>query len=96
MYRGEYTAREISIYTKHLPRGGAVGEFIGGPDAITAEQEDLWVVQHLLAGLGWQNAGSKGPAPKMRDYPKGWSEQQSTEQKMLSQAEAFARKHHNK
>jgi hypothetical protein len=96
MYRGEISARQISIYAKHLPRGSATGHLLGGPDAITEDREELWIIQNLLSGLAWQNAGSKGQPPKMRDYPKGWAEEQRKLRRTQSQAEAYARKRQQK
>lgn len=93
MYRGVYTVREISVWAKYLPRGGAVWEAIGGRDAITPEQEDLWVVQHLLVQQMHQAGGNKGQAPKGREFPKGWKEQQAAANHTVSHAEAFRRKH---
>jgi hypothetical protein len=94
MYRGKYSARQISIFVKYLPRGAQTWQLLGGPQAITQETEDLWIVAHLLSGIAWQNAGSKGQPPKPREYPKGVLEQRAEMNRMLSQAEAFRRKHH--
>lgn len=94
MYRGVYTVREISVRTKYLPRGCPLWEAIGGRDAITPEQEDLWVVQHLLVQRLYQAAGpGQGQPPKGREYPKGWKEQAAEADHTVSHAEAFRRKH---
>lgn len=93
MYRGVYTVREISVYAKYLPRGGAVWEALGGRDALTPEQEDLWVVQHLLVQQMHQAGGGHGTPPKAREFPKGWKEQAEASNFTMTHAEAFRQKY---
>lgn len=92
MYRGVYSVREISVYVKYLPRGCPLWEAIGGRNAITAEQEEAWIIQHLLAQLGHQAGGGHGPPPKGREYPKGWKEHEAERRRTLTNAQAFRQK----
>lgn len=93
LYRGVYTVREISVWAKYLPRGGAVWEALGGRNALTPEQEELWITQHLLAQQLHQAAGGHGQPPVGRETPKSWKEQAAETEHTVSHAEAWRRKH---
>jgi hypothetical protein len=80
----------------HLPRGSAVGERLGGSAAITAEVEAGWLVEAALYRIAHGQAGGKGKAPEMREYPLGVAEQAEKNNYAASRAEAFLRKHAKK
>lgn len=93
MYRGRETVREVSVLAANLPRGGAVGQRLGGPAAISDEAEAGWLVEAALYKIAHSQAGGKGKAPEMRDYPLGVAEQAAKDNYAVSRAEAFRRKH---
>lgn len=95
MYRGIVTPREVAVLAMNLPRGAMVWQYFGGAMAVTAEEENLWVVQHLLQQLGYQAGGGKGQKPKLREYPEGLKAQKDRGQRAVRNAEAFRRKHLN-
>jgi len=95
MYRGRVSVRKVSVLASNLPRGGAVGVRLGGPAAVTAEVEASWMVENTLTRIAHAQAGGKGKAPEMRDYPLGVAEQAEKQDYVLSRAEAFRRKHAN-
>jgi hypothetical protein len=93
MYRGRLSVRKVSVLAANLPRGGAVGLRLGGAMAVTGEVEASWVVENALLRIAHGQAGGKGKAPEMRDYPPGVAELAEKQDYALSRAEAFKRKH---
>jgi len=93
MYRGILSVRKVSVMAAHLPRGGAVGERLGGAMAITPEVEGSWLVEAALYRVAHAEGGGKGKAPEMRDYPLGVAEMAEKQDYAVSRAEAFRRKH---
>jgi hypothetical protein len=93
MYRGTISVRKVAVMASHLPRGGAVGERIGGAAAITAEVEAGWLLEAAVYRIAHGQAGGKGKAPEMREYPLGVFERAEKDNYALSRAEAFRRKH---
>jgi len=93
MYRGRISPRKVSVMAAHLPRGGAVGDRLGGAMAVTPEVEGSWLVEAALYRIAHGQAGGKGKAPEMRDYPLGVAEQAEKNNYAVSRAEAFLRKH---
>ena len=77
----------------HLPRGGAVGQRLGGAAAITEEVEAGWLLEAAVYRIAHGQAGGKGKAPEMREYPLGVMQKAEKENYTLSRAEAFRRKH---
>jgi len=96
MYRGRLSVRKVSVLASNLPRGGAVGVRLGGAAAVSEEVEAGWLVETALYRIAHSQAGGKGRAPEMRDYPLGIAEQAAKQDYTLSRAEAFKRKHANK
>jgi hypothetical protein len=96
MYRGRVSVRKVSVLASHLPRGSAVGVRIGGAAAISEEVEGHWLVEAALYRIAHGQAGGKGKAPEMREYPLGVHEQAAKADYALSRAEAFRRKHAKK
>ena len=96
MYRGLETVREVSVMAADLPRGGAVGRRLGGAAAISEEVEGSWLVEAALYRIAHGQAGGKGKAPEMREYPLGIQEQAEKDNYAVSRAEAFRRKHAKK
>lgn len=93
MYRGAVSVRKVSVLAAHLPRGGAVGVRLGGAAAVSEEVEGSWLVESALYRIAHGQAGGKGKAPEMRDYPLGVHEQAAKSDYAVSRAEAFRRKH---
>lgn len=93
MYRGTITPREIAVLALQLPRGAQIWAYFGGAMAVTAEEENFWVVHLLLQNQLYQAGGSKGEKPKMRDYPEGLKTAKDRGQRAVRNAEAFRRKH---
>lgn len=96
MYRGLISVRKVSVLATNLPRGGAVGIRLGGAAAISEEVEGQWLIEAALYRIAHGQAGGKGKAPEMREYPLGVLEQAEKENYAVSRAEAFRRKHANK
>jgi hypothetical protein len=96
MYRGTVSVRKVSVLATNLPRGGAVGVRLGGAAAISEEVEAGWLVETALYRIAHSQAGGKGKAPEMREYPPGVAEQEAKQDYALSRAEAFRRKHAKK
>lgn len=96
MYRGAISVRKVSVLASHLPRGGAVGIRLGGPAAIGEEVEAGWLIEAALYRIAHGQAGGKGKAPEMREYPLGVAEQTAKDNYTVSRAEAFLRKHAKK
>jgi len=69
---------------------------LGGAAAVSEEVEAGWLVETALYRIAHSQAGGKGRAPEMRDYPLGIAEQAAKQDYTLSRAEAFKRKHANK
>lgn len=90
------SVRKVSVLASNLPRGGAVGVRLGGAAAVSEEVEAGWLVETALYRIAHSQAGGKGRAPEMRDYPLGIAEQAAKQDYTLSRAEAFKRKHANK
>lgn len=91
-YRGEITARKLAVCLMYLPRGASLWQCIGGANAITAETESLWLLEHTTTMIAHSKAGGKGKKPEMRPYPKGLEEILEKQDHKVSQAEAFRRK----
>lgn len=96
MYRGLISPRKVSVLATNLPRGGAVGVRLGGAAAISEEVEAGWLVEAALYRIAHGQAGGKGKAPEMREYPLGVLEQAAKTDYAVSRAEAFRRKHAKK
>ncbi|RJU01976.1 hypothetical protein D6T65_04980 [Arthrobacter frigidicola] len=94
MYRGVVSVRKVSVLAANLPRGSAVGVRLGGGSAVTEEVEAAWLVENALYRIAHGQAGGKGKAPEMRDYPLGVLEMAKKQDYAVSRAEAFRRKHH--
>jgi hypothetical protein len=93
MYRGVVSVRKVSVLATNLPRASAVGVRLGGAAAISEETEASWLVETALYKIAHAQAGGKGKAPEMRDYPLGVAELAAKETFTESRAEAFRRKH---
>lgn len=93
MYRGIHTAREIAVLAMHLPRGANIWIYFGGPQAVTADEENAWITHLLLQQLGYQAGGGKGEKPKIRPYPDGINELKERGAKAVRNAQAFRQKH---
>lgn len=96
MYRGELTVRKVSVLVLHLPRGSQTWRAVGGRAAVTEEVESGWILEHTMRSIAHGQAGGKGKAPEMRDYPPGLEELSKKAEYTQSRAEAFRAKHLNK
>ncbi|UBH06480.1 hypothetical protein K8P10_001991 [Leucobacter sp. Psy1] len=71
-----------------MPRGSQLGQFFGGPAAITDETESGWLVEHAVIAVN-----SKKPSKvKRRPYPEGIYEQEQQQAHFESQAHAWREK----
>lgn len=61
--------------------------------AVTPEVEGSWLIEAALYRIAHGQAGGKGKAPEMRDYPLGFAARAKKQDYTVSQAEAFRRKH---
>lgn len=61
MYEGRISVFDVADFAAHLPRGGAVAEWLGGWGAISAEEEALRRVEYVLIAT---NAKKKPKPPK--------------------------------
>lgn len=93
MYRGCLSVRKVSVLVLNLPRGSQTWMSVGGRGAVTAETEAAWLVEHALFTIAHGQAGGKGQAPEMRDYPPGLDELEASSRFTQTRAEAFAAKH---
>lgn len=91
-YRGEMTARELSVFLTYLPRGANVWQAVGGGMAVTAEVESVWLLEHTTLMIAHANGGGKGKKPEMRKYPLGIAEAEKKSNYSNNQAEAFRAK----
>ena len=80
LWSGRRSPRTVANAAAHLPRGGAVGEWVGGPMAVTAEVESTWEVSYVLA-----QANSKKNV-KPREFPKGVREVERTRRERSQRA----------
>lgn len=63
MYDGRESVREVADMAANLPRGGVVSEWLGGWGAVTAEEEALRRLEHLMNVRIMQASGKKRPVP---------------------------------
>lgn len=89
MYRGKITPRRVAVLVQHFPRGAMTWQLVGGPGAVTAEEEALWGVHYLQQSQLYQAAGNTGTKPEMRDYPEGQEAKQSAVDRIESNARAW-------
>ena len=89
----DWTLRELGDLAVELPRGARIWVHLGGPAAVTGETEMLMAVELRLEQLGYQNAGSKGPEPKMRDYPESVEAIDRAAAKVTNKAERWKARH---
>lgn len=74
---GEEDTLEVAHCAAHLPRGGAVGEWLGGSDAVTAEVEALWAVEFAAYAPHLKSNSNAKP----REFPPGVRELERREDK---------------
>ncbi|GAA1579248.1 hypothetical protein GCM10009692_18640 [Leucobacter aridicollis] len=93
MYEGRIPVLDVADFAVHLPRGGAVHRWVGGWAALTAQEEHLVNVEHLLNAQIAQTAGKRS-APPFPDAPKGERDAEvakaRAEEKRASRARALA------
>lgn len=87
MRAGMIPVLTVANCAAHLPRGGAVGEWVGGAMAITAETEALWEIAHITAQV---NSKKK---LKPRPMPEGVREQQRKLERRAEQMRRWRAKH---
>lgn len=68
MYEGRISVEDVADYSAHLPRGGAVAEWLGGWAAITAEDEALRRIEYVLVATNTKRKPKPpAPPPSLRD-----------------------------
>ena len=80
------SAATVADYAAHMPRGGALGQAVGGRMAVTAETDALWAVEYAVIMSAWGAAGGKGKQPKPREYPVGTVEEEAKRQRVIEAA----------
>ncbi|QOT19737.1 hypothetical protein [Paenarthrobacter sp. YJN-5] len=91
--RGRVSIRTVADYAAHIPRGGAVGQAVGGALAITQETDALRAVVHALNLQLWQAGGSKGNQPQPMPYPEGTAAMKAKQDRIQERARRFREKH---
>lgn len=64
LWSGRKSIRAVSSAAAHLPRGGAVGEWLGGEIAISKEVAALWENTHVLAQANSEKKIKPRPMPE--------------------------------
>ncbi|QIK62340.1 hypothetical protein G7068_03295 [Leucobacter viscericola] len=85
MWAGTEDPADIALYVMHMPRGGALGAWLGGASAVTAEEDMLRWVEHAV----WASQSSKPKQMKPRDYPEGVQEQEQRIARIKQAARRF-------
>lgn len=88
MWTGREDPLEVAHYVAHMPRGGALGAWIGGESAITGEEDMLRWVEHAV----WASQSSKPKQVKPRPYPEGEYERQQRVERIKAGARRFKRR----
>lgn len=78
---------EVADYAAHLPRGSAMGEWVGGVMAVTPDVEALWEISYILAQV---NSKKK---VKPRTLPEGVREREQREARKRQHALRMADKY---
>jgi hypothetical protein len=84
--RGRVSIRTVADYAAHMPRGGALGQAVGGHMAVTAETDALWAVEYAVIMSAWGAAGGKGKKPKPREYPNGTAAEKAERDRVIEAA----------
>jgi hypothetical protein len=92
MHTGRVSVSAVADYAGNIPRGGAIGQAMGGAMAITAEEDALWSVEHAIVMAAWATNGRSGKQPKRREYPEGTVAEEQRRQKVIAQARAHKEK----
>lgn len=61
---GRHDLLDVAAWVANYPRGGAIAEWIGGWGAVTAEEETLRRIEHLLNVQIVQASGRKRKVPE--------------------------------
>ncbi|MBK0420155.1 hypothetical protein JD276_14045 [Leucobacter sp. CSA1] len=85
MYAGVEDVLEVAHMVTHMPRGGAISEWLGGWGAVTAEDEALRRIEYVLIAV---NSKKKPKPPKP---PEGVREQVSKAKHAERMAEKYRR-----
>lgn len=88
IYDGSEDVIEVSNMVAHMPRGGAIGEWLGGPMAVTAEVEALWENTYILTAVN----SEKPKKVKPREFPEGIRTIQEREARKAKHATRMAEK----
>lgn len=87
MWAGVELVGEVADYAANLPRGGAVGQWLGGDRAITDEVESLWLIERAV----YATNAEKPEKVQTREYPIGAREVAVKKELVESRAERFRR-----
>jgi hypothetical protein len=85
MWTGAEDPEDIATYVRHMPRGGALGVWLGGQSALTGEEDMLRWIEHAV----WASQSSKPKRVKPRPYPEGEHERQQRLERLRSGASRF-------
>ena len=89
MDSGRVSIRTVADYAAHMPRGGAVGQAVGGAMAVSPEADAVRAVVHSLNLLMWQNAGAKGKQPEPIPYPEGTAAEKAKQDRVIETARRY-------
>lgn len=89
MYAGKESILEVADMVVQMPRGGALGEWFGGPAAVSAEVEAMWAVEYYSA----VSVAAKPKKVKPREYPVGLRDAKVKADRAVQMAAKFRRKH---
>lgn len=87
VWAGREDVGEVADMIAHVPRGSAIGEWIGGHLAITAEVEAAWETSYILAAV---NSKKK---TKPRPMPEGVRAVKAKGDRAVAMAEKYRQKH---
>jgi hypothetical protein len=89
MHAGRVSVLTVADCAAHIPRGGAIGQAVGGAMAWTAEEDALWSLEHAIVMSAWAAAEGKGKRPEKRPYPEGTAAEAAKRDRVIAQAKAF-------
>lgn len=85
MWMGREDPLDIAYYVVHMPCGGALGAWLGGPNALSGEEDMLRWVEHAV----WASQSSKPKKIQPRPYPEGEHERKEKLRRLHRQARRF-------
>lgn len=88
MWMGREDPLDVAHLVVHMPRGGALGAWLGGPNALSGEEDMLRWVEHAV----WASQSSKPKKIKPRAYPEGVHQREERMRRLQRQARRFKKR----